>query len=77
MKITRITDKKVSLRRTIDTGTEEQRKIVQSIISTVRSDGDKALFSVTFKLDNDTLSNVSVQEKSALSPSDRTVEIID
>ncbi|MBO1513967.1 histidinol dehydrogenase [Metabacillus bambusae] len=63
MKITRITDKKVSLRRTIDTGTEEQRKIVQSIISTVRSEGDKALFSYTETFDKVSLSSLKVTEE--------------
>ncbi|MGM0876738.1 MAG: histidinol dehydrogenase [Bacillota bacterium] len=63
MKITRITDKKVSLRRTIDTGTEEQRKIVQSIISTVREEGDKALFSYTETFDKVALSSLKVTEE--------------
>ncbi|WP_226671479.1 histidinol dehydrogenase [Metabacillus litoralis] len=63
MKITRITDKKVSLRRTIDTGTEEQRKVVQSIISTVQEQGDKALFSYTETFDKVTLSNLKVSEE--------------
>ncbi|MBM7606040.1 histidinol dehydrogenase [Metabacillus crassostreae] len=63
MKITRITDKKVSLRRTIDTGTEEQRKVVQSIISTVQEQGDKALFSYTETFDKVTLSNLKVTEE--------------
>ncbi|MFD2214698.1 histidinol dehydrogenase [Metabacillus endolithicus] len=63
MKITQITDKKVSLRRTIDTGTEDQRKIVQSIISTVRGEGDSALFSYTEKFDRVNLSNLKVTEE--------------
>lgn len=63
MKITRITDKKVSLRRTIDTGTEEQRKIVQTIISTVQQQGDKALFSYTETFDKVTLANLKVTEE--------------
>jgi len=62
MKITQITDKKVSLRRTIDTGTEDQRKIVQSIIATVREEGDSALFSYTEKFDRVNLSNLKVTE---------------
>jgi histidinol dehydrogenase len=62
MKITRITDKKVSLRRSIDTGTEEQRKIVQSIISTVREEGDSALFSYTEQFDKVSLSSLKVTE---------------
>jgi histidinol dehydrogenase len=63
MKITRITDKNVSLRRTIDTGTEEQRSIVQSIISTVREEGDKALFSYTETFDKVSLSSLKVTEE--------------
>lgn len=63
MKITQITDKKVSLRRTIDTGTEEQRKIVQSIIATVREEGDSALFSYTEKFDRVKLPNLKVTEE--------------
>ena len=63
MKITRITDKNVSLRRTIDTGTEEQRSIVQSIISTVREEGDKALFSYTETFDKVSLSDLKVTEE--------------
>jgi histidinol dehydrogenase len=62
MKITRITDKKVSLRRTIEAGTEDQRKIVQSIISTVREKGDAALFSYTETFDNVSLSSLKVTE---------------
>ncbi|MGM7723645.1 histidinol dehydrogenase [Metabacillus sp. Hm71] len=62
MKITRITDEKVSLRRTIDTGTEEQRKVVQSIISAVREHGDKALFSYTETFDKVALSSLKVTE---------------
>ncbi|WP_299094207.1 histidinol dehydrogenase [uncultured Metabacillus sp.] len=62
MKITRITDEKVSLRRTIDTGTEEQRKVVQSIISAVREQGDKALFSYTETFDKVALSSLKVTE---------------
>ncbi|WP_078431671.1 histidinol dehydrogenase [Metabacillus halosaccharovorans] len=62
MKITTITDKKVSLRRTIDTGTEEQRKIVQSIITDVRGQGDAALFSYTEKFDRVLLDSLKVTE---------------
>jgi len=63
MKITRITDKKVSLRRTIDTGTEQQRKDVQDIIATVRNDGDKALFAYTEKFDQVSLSSLLVTDE--------------
>ncbi|APH03647.1 histidinol dehydrogenase [Bacillus weihaiensis] len=62
MKITRITDKKVSLRRTIDTGTEEQRKIVQDIITTVRDKGDEALYSYTKTFDKVELEDLLVTE---------------
>ncbi|KKI92836.1 histidinol dehydrogenase [Bacillus sp. SA1-12] len=62
MKITRITDEKVSLRRSIDTGTEEQRKVVQFIISAVREQGDKALFSYTETFDKVALSSLKVTE---------------
>lgn len=63
MKITRITDKKVSLRRTIDTGTEEQRIVVQEIITTVQKEGDQALFSYTEKFDKVSLSSLKVTEE--------------
>ncbi|MDQ0233380.1 histidinol dehydrogenase [Metabacillus malikii] len=63
MKITRITDEKVSLRRTIDTGTEQQRKDVQEIIGAVRQDGDQALFAYTEKFDNVSLSTLAVTEE--------------
>ncbi|MFS0878912.1 histidinol dehydrogenase [Metabacillus niabensis] len=63
MKITRITDKKVSLRRTIDTGIEQQRKDVQDIIATVRNDGDKALFAYTKKFDQVSLSSLLVTDE--------------
>jgi histidinol dehydrogenase len=63
MKITRITDKKVSLRRTIEAGTEEQRKIVQTIISTVREKGDAALYSYTETFDKVSLSSLKVSEE--------------
>lgn len=63
MKITRITDKKVSLRRTIDTGTEQQRKDVQDIIATVSNDGDKALFAYTEKFDQVSLSSLLVTDE--------------
>ncbi|WP_273124568.1 histidinol dehydrogenase [Bacillus weihaiensis] len=62
MKITRITDKKVSLRRTIDTGTEEQRKIVQDIITTVRGKGDEALYSYTKTFDKVEVEDLLVTE---------------
>ncbi|MDQ0244695.1 histidinol dehydrogenase [Bacillus fengqiuensis] len=66
MNIQRIT-KEVSLKRTIDQGTEEQRQAVLSIIDSVRKQGDAALKSYTEAFDGVSLSSflVSEEEKKA------------
>jgi histidinol dehydrogenase len=45
-------DGSLSLKRTVDGGTEEQRKAVQKIISEVRASGDQALRTFTEKFDS-------------------------
>ncbi|MFC0274649.1 histidinol dehydrogenase [Metabacillus herbersteinensis] len=62
MKITRLSHQKVSLRRSIDTGTTEQRNVVQSIIQDIKENGDSALFSYTEKFDRVSLSELRVLE---------------
>lgn len=61
MNIQRIT-KEVSLKRTIDQGTDEQRQTVLSIIASVRNQGDDALKSYTETLDGVSLSSFLVSE---------------
>ena len=62
MKIERVT-RSVSLKRTIDGGTEEQRKVVLSIIEDVRKNGDDALKAYTKKFDRVALASFLVNEK--------------
>ncbi|HAQ06228.1 MAG TPA: histidinol dehydrogenase, partial [Bacillus bacterium] len=45
-------DEEISLKRTVDGGTEEQRKAVQDIIAEVRSSGDQAVRTFTEKFDS-------------------------
>jgi histidinol dehydrogenase len=61
MKIERVTGQ-LSLRRTIETGTEEQRRAVRQIIDDVRTHGDAALKTYTEKLDQVTLDSLLVSE---------------
>lgn len=61
MKIERVTGR-LSLRRTIETGTEEQRRAVQNIIHDVRTHGDTALKMYTEKFDQVTLDSLLVSE---------------
>lgn len=49
-----------SLKRSVDAGTEEQRKIVKDIIANVRSEGDNALKEYTLKFDKANISNLQV-----------------
>ncbi|RSD25126.1 histidinol dehydrogenase [Mesobacillus subterraneus] len=56
-------DGSVSLKRSVDGGTEEQRKAVQSIIAEVRAGGDKAVRSFTEKFDSVTLDDFAVTEE--------------
>ncbi|MDQ0340854.1 histidinol dehydrogenase [Caldalkalibacillus uzonensis] len=51
---------KQDLRRSIDTGTEEQRQAVVDIIQQVREAGDQALFRLTEKFDGARLSQLEV-----------------
>ncbi|MCA0984627.1 histidinol dehydrogenase [Halobacillus yeomjeoni] len=59
MKIIRKSDR-INLRRTVDQGTEEQRKIVQSIIQDVKENGDQAVLSYTERFDGVKLDDYKV-----------------
>lgn len=59
MKITKVTEK-VSLKRSIDQGTEEQRKAVEAIIEDVRQGGDEAVRAYTLKFDRAKLNDYKV-----------------
>ncbi|WP_010676576.1 histidinol dehydrogenase [Bacillus timonensis] len=61
MKIERVTNT-VSLKRTIDSGTEEQRKAVLEILTNVQKEGDNALRYYTEKFDGVLLDNIKVTE---------------
>ena len=50
MKIIQVTED-ISIKRSVDSGTEEQREIVQDIIAIVKNDGDEALIAYTEKFD--------------------------
>ncbi|MDQ0215951.1 histidinol dehydrogenase [Oikeobacillus pervagus] len=62
MKIQQIT-KEVSIKRSVDSGTEEQRKTVQQIIRTVREQGDQALFDYTKQFDQVELTSLKVTQE--------------
>ncbi|MFC4183276.1 histidinol dehydrogenase [Saccharococcus thermophilus] len=62
MKIERVTNR-VSLRRTIESGTEEQRSKVLEIIADVRARGDEALKSYTEKFDGVRLDSLCVTDE--------------
>jgi len=53
----------VSIKRSVDAGTEDQRLAVKTIIEDVRKNGDTALFSYTEKFDRATLSSLLVTEE--------------
>ncbi|ESU34043.1 histidinol dehydrogenase [Bacillus sp. 17376] len=55
-------DGSLSLKRTVDGGTEEQRKAVQAIIAEVRASGDQALRAFTEKFDSVVLDEFLVTE---------------
>ncbi|NKE06718.1 MULTISPECIES: histidinol dehydrogenase [Mesobacillus] len=55
-------DGSLSLKRTVDGGTEEQRKAVQSIIAEVRASGDQALRTFTKKFDQVALDDFMVTD---------------
>ena len=61
MRIERVTNT-VSLKRTIDSGTEEQRKAVLEILAEVQKEGDNALRYYTEKFDHVLLENIKVTE---------------
>lgn len=52
-----------SIKRSVDSGTEEQRRAVQGIISSVKKDGDKAVREYTETFDGVHLENYKVSEK--------------
>lgn len=52
----------VSLKRSLDSGTEEQRKTVLSIIEDVKKNGDQALLDYTEKFDGVKVSHIKVSE---------------
>jgi histidinol dehydrogenase len=56
-------DGNLSLKRTVDGGTEEQRKAVKAIIEEVRAAGDQALKAFTEKFDSVTLDEIRVTEE--------------
>ncbi|RIW38991.1 histidinol dehydrogenase [Bacillus salacetis] len=53
----------ISIKRSIDTGTEDQRKSVQEILRDVKSDGDDALRKFTEKFDGARLSELRVSSE--------------
>ncbi|MEH7383022.1 histidinol dehydrogenase [Bacillus sp. JJ1533] len=61
MRIERVTNT-VSLKRTIDSGTEEQRKAVLEILAAVQKEGDQALRFYTEKFDGVLLEDLRVTE---------------
>ncbi|TYS60301.1 histidinol dehydrogenase [Sutcliffiella horikoshii] len=62
MKIKKVSES-VSLRRSIDQGTEEQREGVLQILQKVKEQGDQALFSYTEKWDGAKLSTLKVAKE--------------
>ncbi|MED4785895.1 histidinol dehydrogenase [Bacillus atrophaeus] len=64
MKITTISSgERFSLKRSIDAGTEEQRKTVRSVIEDVRRHGDQAVKAYTEKFDGISLDDTRVTEE--------------
>lgn len=62
MKINRV-EESVSLRRSIDQGTEEQRGAVLQVLQSVKEKGDKALYEYTEKWDGAKLSTLKVTKE--------------
>lgn len=52
----------ISIKRSVDSGTEEQRMIVKDIIEQVKNNGDEALKAYTEKFDRVQLTNLAVTE---------------
>ena len=61
MKIIQVNED-ISIKRSVDSGTEEQRDIVKEIIATVKEGGDQALKAYTEKFDSVQLSSLVVTE---------------
>lgn len=61
MKILKVNDQ-ISIKRSVDSGTEEQRAIVKDIIETVRKNGDQALKGYTEKFDGISLDDFAVTQ---------------
>lgn len=59
MKIVKVSDD-ISIKRSVDSGTEEQRAVVKSIIEKVRNEGDSALIEFTEKFDGASLVSLTV-----------------
>ncbi|MFC4322433.1 histidinol dehydrogenase [Litchfieldia salsa] len=77
MKIERVSSA-VSLKRTLDQGTEEQRKDVLAILNDVANDGDQAIIRYTEKFDRVLLEDLKVtKEEIATAYSSLTDEIIE
>ncbi len=62
MKILQVSDE-ISIKRSVEAGTDEQRTAVKAIINDVRINGDYALKQYTEKFDGITLSNLLVSEE--------------
>lgn len=62
MKVERFTEE-ISLKRSVDAGTADQRKTVQDIIYNVRKNGDKALLQYTERFDSVHLEDLLVNEQ--------------
>ncbi|MDM5228474.1 histidinol dehydrogenase [Cytobacillus sp. NJ13] len=79
MKILKVNDQ-ISIKRSVDNGTEEQRAIVKDIIESVRQNGDQALKEYTEKFDGISLDEFKVSQaeiEEALSKVDvKILEII-
>lgn len=62
MKIQQVTDS-LSLKRDLDSGTEEQRKAVLGILENVKANGDRAVLDYTEKFDGVALPSLAVTDK--------------
>jgi histidinol dehydrogenase len=62
MKIQKVSEA-VSIKRSVDAGTEEQRQTVKAIIEAVRKNGDAALMAYTEKFDRATLNSMLVSDE--------------
>lgn len=62
MKIIKVSDEKLSLRRTIESGTEKQQQAVKTIIEQVKALGDQAVLSYTKQFDGAELTSLKVTQ---------------